>query len=94
MAKQKHIPLRECIGCGEKVSKSEMLRVVKGPNGFLLDPAQKEQGRGAYLCCGERCLNETLKRKKLNRAFRQPVPTEVYEALELYCKQAGGMEDE
>ncbi len=94
MAKQKHIPLRECIGCGEKFSKWEMLRVVKGPAGFLLDTAQKEQGRGAYLCRRERCLKETLKRKKLNRAFRQPVPAEVYEALALYYKQAGGIEDE
>lgn len=94
MAKQKHIPLRECIGCGGKFSKREMLRIVKGPAGFLLDTAQKEQGRGAYLCRRECCLKETLKRKKLNRAFRQPVPPEVYEALALYYEQAGGMENE
>lgn len=76
-----HTPTRECIGCGEKFQRQALLRIVNKNGQILFDPTGKSEGRGAYLCKNTECLNECIKRKKLNRAFKQNVPEEVYNKL-------------
>ncbi len=81
--KSKKIPLRQCIGCGEMKAKSEMMRVLKdAQGGITLDTTGRKNGRGAYLCVSEMCLQKARKNKGLERSFRMSIPEQVYENLE------------
>ena len=64
-------------------NKKEMIRVIKTPEGtFMLDATGKKNGRGAYVCPSEECLQLARKNKGLERSFKQAIPAEVYESLE------------
>ena len=79
----KKIPLRRCLGCYEMKPKRELVRVVRSPEGAIsLDKTGKANGRGAYLCPNPECLKKLKKRRGLERAYKCPVPGEVYEGLE------------
>ena len=57
---------RTCIGCRKKDNKHNLIRIVNlKKNGFVFDIDQKIQGRGAYICKNEECLNRALKNKSL-----------------------------
>ncbi len=81
MTKSVHKPIRECICCGEKFPKNELLRIVKNESGIHLDAEGKREGRGAYLCQNPACGEKLVKQRRLNRAFRQAVSDEVYEEI-------------
>ena len=77
------MPVRMCVGCQEMKNKKEMIRVIKKPEGtFMLDATGKKNGRGAYVCPSEECLQLARKNKGLERSFKQAIPAEVYESLE------------
>ena len=85
--KQKKLPLRKCLGCGEVKDKRELVRVVKSPDGEIsLDLTGKKSGRGAYICADASCLSKARKAKRIDRAFDCTVPDEVYEAMERELK--------
>lgn len=64
-------------------SKKEMIRVIRtNEQELLLDATGKKNGRGAYICPDLECLRKAVKNKGLERSFKQPIPVEVYEALE------------
>lgn len=77
------MPVRMCVGCQKMKNKKEMIRVIKTPEGtFMLDATGKKNGRGAYVCPSEECLQLARKNKGLERSFKQAIPAEVYESLE------------
>lgn len=81
--KQKKIPLRKCLGCGEQKPKQELVRVVKSPEGEIsLDLTGKKSGRGAYICADVSCLKKAKKAKRLEHAFETAIPEEVYSSME------------
>ncbi len=92
--KQKKIPLRKCIGCGEMKGKQEMIRIVRAPGTrdeegtviqkgeITLDPTGKKSGRGAYICRNAECLKLARKARRLERAFSCQIPDPVYQQLE------------
>ncbi len=83
MQKNKKIPMRQCVGCGEMKSKKEMMRVLKTTEGpIVLDVTGKKNGRGAYLCKSAECLKKARKNKGLERSFKMSIPNEVYDNLE------------
>ena len=66
-----HIPLRTCISCGEKRNKKELIRLVLDRHGRLIkDELGREQGRGAYICKRDSCLENLSKHKKLKKVFK------------------------
>lgn len=78
----KNVPLRQCIGCGERREKKELMRIVLQADGTLAaDPTGKLPGRGAYLCRDAACLAKAQKKNALSKAFRQSIPQPAYEAL-------------
>ncbi len=86
----KKIPMRQCIGCGDMKPKREMVRILKTADGQItLDMTGRKNGRGAYICPKEECLNKAVKNKGIERSFRMPVPGEVYEML---TKEMGELE--
>jgi predicted RNA-binding protein YlxR (DUF448 family) len=85
--KQRKLPLRKCLGCGEVKDKRELVRVVRSPDGEIsLDLTGKKAGRGAYICADASCLSKARKAKRIDRAFDCTVPDEVYEAMERELK--------
>lgn len=76
------IPQRQCMGCRERKSKRELIRVVRSPEGTVhLDFNGKAPGRGAYLCPNPGCLQKAMKSNSLGRALEMEIPQGVYDAL-------------
>lgn len=75
-------PERSCIGCGLKKPKSELIRILRSPEGeYSLDESGRKNGRGAYLCRDKSCLEKAWKKKGLERSFKEAISQEIYEAL-------------
>ncbi len=73
---------RMCCACREHADKSELLRIVKAPNGEIkLDPTNQADGRGVWLHNNEVCKSKVVKRKLLNSAFKCSVSEDIYEQL-------------
>jgi len=59
--KRRHIPRRTCVACREVLPKRSMIRIVRSPQGVLIDPTGKMAGRGAYLHNQRSCWERGLK---------------------------------
>ena len=80
--KTKKVPLRKCIACNENKSKKELIRVVRNADKeIIVDETGKVNGRGAYVCKSENCIDQIIKTRKLSRTFQIEVPDEVYTKL-------------
>ena len=59
-------PQRTCVACNEQKDKKNLLRIVKSKEGIIEpDITGKKNGRGAYICKNEDCLNKLIKSKRL-----------------------------
>jgi uncharacterized protein len=62
--RSKHVPQRTCVGCREVLPKRSLIRIVRSPEGVMVDPTGKIHGRGAYLhdrrSCWMRGINGAL----------------------------------
>ncbi len=82
MGTVRKIPMRQCIGCGEKKSKRDMIRILRTTEGeIVLDATGRKNGRGAYLCGSTECLKKAEKSRGLERSLKTVIPAEVYESL-------------
>ena len=87
----KKIPIRQCLGCREQKAKSELLRVVRAPDGSVsLDFRGKAPGRGAYLCRSADCLRRAVKSRALERALEVSIPEDVMERLQAELEAGDG----
>ena len=74
----KKVPMRMCVACREMKPKKELIRVVRTPEGEIVaDLTGRKNGRGAYLCRSEACLNKAVKTRALERALEQPLSEEA-----------------
>jgi predicted RNA-binding protein YlxR (DUF448 family) len=88
-------PQRQCIGCGERHDKKDLIRIVQSPEGKLsADATGRSQGRGAYICPKPECLQKAVKKRGLNRAFKREIRPEeltaVTEDFSRICDQLAG----
>jgi hypothetical protein len=59
-----------------------MYRVIRTQEGeMLLDPTGRGNGRGAYICPNQECLELAIKSRGLERSFKMKIDGQVYEAL-------------
>ena len=66
-------PQRTCMGCNEKKDKKDLIRIVKSKdNEISIDRTGKKEGRGAYICDDEKCLE---------KVFEMQITQEIYESL-------------
>ena len=72
---------RMCIACREKRDKKEFIRVVRFQGEYSIDKTGKKNGRGAYICDNMNCVTLAVKKKLLNKAFKENIPDEIYELL-------------
>jgi hypothetical protein len=68
-------PVRTCIGCRERVAKSELVRVTAGSDADGLaavvpDPAATRPGRGAHLHPTSACYDLAVRRRAFAPALR------------------------
>lgn len=64
------MPLRMCAACREMKEKSELIRAVRIKGDMpKLDKSFKAQGRGAYVCRNEDCVNLAKKKRAFEKAF-------------------------
>ena len=78
----KKIPMRMCIACKEMHPKRDLIRIVRSKDGTIsLDFTGKANGRGAYICNSMECIEQCIKTRALNRAFKENISDEVYESL-------------
>lgn len=97
--KQKKIPMRKCIGCGEMKPKRELVRVVKAPdikdeNGEIIEKGElsldligKKPGRGAYVCKNTECLDKAIKAKRFERSFKGQIPEYIFDGIKEELKK-------
>ena len=72
--------LRRCVTCRQLLDRQQLWRVIRDhQEGVVLDEGM---GRSAYLCPSEACLEEALRRKRLQKALRCQVPKSVVEVLQ------------
>ena len=73
---------RMCIVCREMQDKKLLLRIVKTKEGdILIDKTGKKNGRGAYICKSEECLNKLIKQRSLNKAFKMNIDESIYKEI-------------
>ena len=78
----KKVPMRQCVGCHNMVSKREKIRVIKTSDGqIMLDATGKKNGRGAYICNSRECLEKAIKSRSLERSLKAAIPSEIYDSL-------------
>lgn len=79
----KKLPRRMCAACRENRLKSELIRIVRSPEGVIaLDNTGKMPGRGAYICSSLECLKKARKQRSLERALKCQISDEVWLQLE------------
>ncbi|WP_074467893.1 MULTISPECIES: YlxR family protein [Streptomyces] len=72
-------PQRTCVGCRKRSDKPDLLRVVLTAGRCVPDLRGTLPGRGAYLHPTSACLEQAVRRRAFNRAFRGPGPFDVAE---------------
>lgn len=75
---------RRCVACRQNKLQSDMIRVARIKNEFMLDINHKLDGRGAYICNSKPCIEQTIKKHLLNRAYKTNVGDEIYKQLGEY----------
>ena len=78
--------LRRCVACRELFDREQLLKVTRDyQDGVVLEGGM---GRSAYLCPNEECLEESCRRKRLQKALRCQVPSSVIEVLQKRLNQS------
>lgn len=75
MTDSSRVPIRTCIGCRERATRSELLRVVIGSDAsgqpaVCPDPRGTAPGRGAHLHPTTGCYDLAVRRRAFSRALR------------------------
>ncbi len=82
MRRPRRHPQRTCIACRRVQAKRTLVRLVRTPEGVLVDPKGKMNGRGAYIhasrSCGARAMG--LDRARAGKG-RLPVETALKTSL-------------
>jgi predicted RNA-binding protein YlxR (DUF448 family)/ribosomal protein L30E len=74
-------PRRTCIGCRGVFNKDEVIRIVAGPAGIVLDYRERLPGRAAYVCPRHDCIGAAFTKGRLSRALRVKVPEQSGESF-------------
>lgn len=82
----RHVPLRMCLGCRERIPQAELIRLKLTPRGVVIveRPAMRQPGRSVYFCpkagCFERVLGKgeiIFKRSKYDKIIVRLEPRQA-----------------
>ena len=72
--------LRRCVACRKLLDRKQLLKVTRDfQDGVVLEGGM---GRSAYLCPKKACIEESWRRKRLQKALRCQVPASVAQMLQ------------
>lgn len=81
--KVRKIPERRCLGCNVSYPKSELIRVLRTPEGNIeLDVTGRKNGRGAYICKKAECFRIAAKKNRFSQNLGVEIPSEILENIE------------
>lgn len=70
--------MRMCLLCRTRRTKPELFRLTKDVDGsFIYDQTQKAEGRGAYLCRENACIEKAVKKKRISEALAEKLEEEI-----------------
>lgn len=73
---------RTCVSCRNKDNKYNLIRIIYSKEERVqIDLNQNLEGRGAYICKKEECLDKLIKQRKLEKALKIKISNEEYEKL-------------
>jgi len=66
------IKQRKCIGCGQLKPQDSMIRLTRDyiSQEVVINQNSKTFGRSAYLCYNSTCIENALKKNKLNKVLK------------------------
>lgn len=80
--KNRKIPMRSCAVTREKLPKSELLRIVRTPEGnVLVDETGKLNGKGAYIKKDITVLEKAKKSKILEKLLEVVISDQIYDEI-------------
>ncbi len=82
--------MRKCIICQENKPKKDLFRILKHDNQVIYDPSGKMNGRGAYICRENDCLNQAMTTKKVISIMGSPLDEESLDKMKF---ELNGRED-
>ena len=70
---------RKCVGCGELKPRNKMIKITKEhlSGNLIINPDSKTFGRSAYLCYNQNCIEQALKKKKLNKILKTNIDIDL-----------------
>jgi len=72
------VGFRRCIVCRKLAHRDEFWRIVREGNTVKLNEGM---GRSVYICRQGNCLTEALKKHRIGKALRTPLPPAMAEKL-------------
>ncbi|MFN3361489.1 MAG: YlxR family protein [Pseudanabaenaceae cyanobacterium] len=75
---------RRCIICRKLAHRQEFWRIVREGKTVKLDQGM---GRSVYICRQGTCLQEALKKNRLSKALRAPLPPDILVELRARARQ-------
>ncbi|MFB7250394.1 YlxR family protein [Microbacterium sp. NPDC056234] len=70
-------PVRTCVGCRARASRSDLLRVVAQDGALVIDERAVLPGRGSWVHPDPQCLDKALRRRAFARALRVTAPLDT-----------------
>jgi predicted RNA-binding protein YlxR (DUF448 family) len=70
---------RKCVGCGEIKNRDELIKITKehATDSIVINGNSKIFGRSAYLCYNKSCIENALKKNKLQKILKTPISAEL-----------------
>lgn len=73
---------RKCVGCGTFHSRENMVRVTKTASGtVVVNGNSKTFGRSAYLCYNKSCIENALKKSRLQKVLKTALNDDIIEEI-------------
>ena len=76
MSEARHVPVRQCAGCGRSDAQARLARFGLRDGRVTWDPSRRLSGRGAYLHLEGECLERFMRRKPSLRSLRVAISRE------------------
>lgn len=81
--------LRMCVVCRNMIVKSELIRFVRIDGNVEIDPSGKKDGRGAYLCKNDKCIEKAIKSNVFSKSFKQNIDKDyINESIKRYVAES------
>lgn len=77
------MPLRKCIGCNEIKDTYKMIRIIKlhDTREIVINPNSHHFGRSSYLCYNKECIQNALKKKRIQKTLKMEIPIHIVEKI-------------